>query len=246
MVCSVAERSDGRCDIEVALAVLACVLHIRWQRCAPPLMAAFVLACAAVAPAAGPQPNADPLWKAYPLDTNSPAPATTTSPATTASPAAPVVTQRPAMSAPAPAADARLDRHASRPPRAITIVFFGSLAAALLLVGVALIRRRRRPRVKGPVTCEITWLPASEGGAFSATTWTNGDVPDVVAASRRFERRTPGPPDQDQASRQAYAELVRVLMAEGWEPYGRGRAWWEMRLRRAPESSGTPREAIHG
>jgi hypothetical protein len=162
MDCSVGERSDGRCDIEVALAVFARVPHIRWQRCAPPLMAAFVLACAAVAPAAGPQPNVDPLWQAYPLDTDSPAPATTTSPA------APVVTQRPATS-PAP-----LDRsQAGGPPRAITLLFFGSLAGAVLLLGVALI-------------------------------------------------------------------------AEGWEPYGRGRAWWEMRLRRTPESSGTPREAIHG
>jgi hypothetical protein len=154
-------------------------------------MAAFVVACAAaVAPAAGPQPNADPLWKAYPLDTDSPAPATTASPATTESPAAPVVTQ-PAPNAPALGVDpALLDRpYASGPPRAITMLFFGSLAAALLLLGVALIRRARRPRC---------------------------------------------------------AELVRALMAEGWEPYGRGRAWWEMRLRRTPESSGTPREAIHG
>lgn len=208
-------------------------------------MAAFVLACAAVAPAAGPQPIADPLWDAFPLDTDPPATATTTSsaPSVRTSPDAPVIAQWPAPSA-TPAA---LERpRASGPSPAITMIFFGSLAGASVLVAAALMRRRaRRRRAVGPVTCEITWSPAYEGGAFSATTQANGDVPQLVAASRRFERGTPGPPDQDWVSRQAYAELVRLLMAEGWEPYGRGRAWWEMRLRRAPES-GTPREAIHG
>jgi hypothetical protein len=216
-------------------------------------MAAFVLACAAVAPAAGPQPIADPLWKAFPLDTDPPATATSTSPAPSArtapaapartSPAAPIIAQQPATSAPPAALE---PPGPNGPPAAITMIFFGSLAGASLLVVAALMRRRAgRRRALGPVTCEITWSPVSEGGAFSATTQENGDVPQLVAASRRFERRTPGPPDQDWASRQAYAELVRLLMAEGWEPYGRGRAWWEMRLRRAPKP-GTPREAIHG
>jgi hypothetical protein len=215
--------------------VFARVPHIRWQRCAPPLVAALVLGCTAVAPAAGPQPNADPLWKAYPLDAGAPATATTAS-------QTPVLAQ-PAAAALSPAA---LDSPpASGPSPAISVAFFGSLAAAVLLIAVAMIRRARRRRVPGPVTCEITWSPASEGGAFSATTWEEGDAPQVVAASRRFERPLPGPPDQDWASRQAYGELVRALIAEGWEPYGRGRAWWEMRFRRAQESS-TSREAIHG
>jgi hypothetical protein len=128
---------------------------------------------------------------------------------------------------------------------AVTIIFFGSLTAALLLVAGALVRRARRRRAATLAMCEITWSPAADGGAFRATTWQRGDAPQLVAASRPFERRTPGPPDDDRASRQAYGELVRALMAAGWEPYGRGHAWWEMRLRRS-EQSGTPGEAIHG
>jgi hypothetical protein len=205
-------------------------------------MAALMLVCAAVAPAAGPQPNADPLWKAYPLNSAPPATATTTSPSPYAT------TERPAPSADQPTtAPARpLDRPRSGGPSpAVMILFFGSLAAAAALAAASLVRWLRRRRAIGPQTCEITWLPVAEGGAFSATIWQNGDAPQVVAASRRFERRMPGPPDQDRDSRQAYAELVRRLISEGWEPYGRGHAWWEMRLRRSDESE-TPTEAIHG
>jgi hypothetical protein len=128
---------------------------------------------------------------------------------------------------------------------AVTIIFFGSLAAATLLVCAALVRRARHRRAANRALCEITWSPAAEGGTFRATTWETGDAPQIVAASRHFERRTAGPPDDDRASRQAYGDLVRTLMAAGWEPYGRGHAWWEMRLRRT-EQSGTPGEAIHG
>jgi hypothetical protein len=194
-----------------------------------------------MAPAAGPQPNADPLWKAYPLDTDAPATAATTSPATSAA-------TRPATSAERPItiSPAALDRpRSSGPSMAVTIIFFGSLATACLLLAGTLVQRARLRRAARRAVCEITWSPAAEGGAFRATAWGTGDAPQVLAASPRFERRTPGPPDEDRASRQAYAELVRTLMAEGWEPYGRGQAWWEMRLRRS-ERSGTPGEAIHG
>jgi hypothetical protein len=195
-----------------------------------------------MAPAAGPQPNAGPLWKAYPLDTAPPTTATTTAPVT------PTGTQRPATSPERPTAisPGALDPlHAGGSSMAVTIIFFGSLAAAFLLMTGTLVRRARRRRAARRAMCEITWSPAAEGGAFRATTWETGDAPHVVAASPCFERRTPGPPDEDLASRQAYTELVRRLMAEGWEPYGRGHAWWEMRLRRS-ERSGTPGEAIHG
>jgi hypothetical protein len=68
----------------------------------------------------------------------------------------------------------------------------------------------------------------------------------MVAASPPFERGHPGAPDDDDAApREAYAELVVKLLAEGWEPYERGTAWWEMRLRRNAGSS-MSREAIHG
>ena len=38
-------------------------------------------------------------------------------------------------------------------------------------------------------------------------------------------------PDDDAASHEAYEQLLRALYAEGWQPYERGRQWWEMRLR---------------
>ncbi len=55
-----------------------------------------------------------------------------------------------------------------------------------------------------------------------------------MAESRRFQRRSPDTPDDDAASQAAYAELVRELVSDGWEPYDHGRDWWATRLRRVP------------
>jgi hypothetical protein len=125
----------------------------------------------------------------------------------------------------------------------VQIAFLGCLGVALLAIaGTAVARARRRPREP---TCEIWWFAAKEGGAFCATALERGETPRLVAASPRFERRQPGPPDADWASRQAYTQLVRELMSNGWEPYERGNAWWEMRLRRADGAS-VQHDAIHG
>ena len=61
-----------------------------------------------------------------------------------------------------------------------------------------------------------------------------------MAESRRFERRPPDAPDEDAASKAAYAELLRDLVADGWQPYERGRDWWAMRLRRTASAEPRP------
>ena len=99
-----------------------------------------------------------------------------------------------------------------------------------------MVRRRRRP-----VTCEISWSPGEQGDAFRATAQLDGDEERVVARSRRFERRSPEPPDYDAASHEAYDQLLRDLYADGWQPYERGRHWWEMRLRRTATPRRRPR-----
>ena len=205
--------------------------HPSWQRYALPLIAGMLICAGAVGAADASQPSGKPLWDAYPLDTDSHTPALASPPPTTTTTS---------QAAPLPP----LHGDAGGASIVTQIAFFGCVGALLLMAvtatGLRVARRRR-----AQATCEIWWSPAAEGGAFWATALERGVAPRLVAASRRFERSQPGAPDDDVASRQAYAELVRKLVSEGWEPYARGTAWWEMRLRRT-EGSSTPREAIRG
>jgi hypothetical protein len=54
----------------------------------------------------------------------------------------------------------------------------------------------------------------------------------VLGRSRPFRRRSSRPPAQEGKASAVHAELVAHLRAEGWEPAGRGDAWYEARLRR--------------
>ena len=54
----------------------------------------------------------------------------------------------------------------------------------------------------------------------------------VLGRSRPFRRRSSQPPAPEGKAAAVYAELVAHLRAEGWEPAGRGDAWYEARLRR--------------
>jgi hypothetical protein len=208
-----------------------CVPHSSWQRYALPLIAGMLICAGAASAADRSQPSAKPLWNAYPLDTSSGKPAQASRPA-------------PTIAQPQAAPRPQLHTGAGATRMALQIAFFGCLGVVLLMVArTTMLRVARRRRAQ--VTCEIWWSPAGEGGAFRATALERGDAPRLVAASRRFERAHPGAPDDDLASREAYRELVRQLVSEGWEPYEKGAAWWEMRLRRTAGSS-TPTEAIHG
>jgi hypothetical protein len=209
-----------------------CVPHSSWQRYVLPLIAGTLICAGAARAADSSQPSGKPLWNAYPLDTASRTTTPASRPATT--------TTARSQAAPLP----QLHSDAGRPSTAFQMAFFGCLGAALLVVGTAIVLRVGRRR-RARATCEIWWAPLAEGGAFCATALERGATPRLLAASQRFERSQPGAPGEDWASRQAYAELVRQLVSDGWEPYERGAAWWEMRLRRSAGSS-TPREAIHG
>jgi hypothetical protein len=213
-----------------------CVPHSSWQRYALPLIAGMLICAGAASAAGSSQPSGKPLWNAYPLDPGS----DTRAPAPRATQGAAAPTIEHPQTAPMP----RLRTDAGATPLPLQIAFFGCLGALLLLALGAIARVALRRR--GKVTCEISWSPAAQGDAFRATALERGDAPRLVAASRPFERSRPGAPDDDDlASRQAYAELVRNLVSDGWEPYDRGTAWWEMRLRRTAGSS-RPGEAIRG
>jgi hypothetical protein len=54
----------------------------------------------------------------------------------------------------------------------------------------------------------------------------------VVGRSRPFRRRSRQPPEPAGKAAAVHAELVAHLHADGWEPAGRGDAWYEGRLRR--------------
>ena len=114
----------------------------------------------------------------------------------------------------------------------------------LAVIGVGAATRRVVRRRRRPVTCEISLAPGEYGDAFLAVQL-DGDEERVVARSRRFERHSPEPPDDDAASHEAYEQLLRALYAEGWQPYERGRQWWEMRLRQAATTE-APTPARHG
>jgi hypothetical protein len=198
--------------------------HAAWRRSTLPLVAALFLAGPASAPGAdGPRPSAEPLWKAYPLETGRPTdPKSVEPPGLFTSP-------REGQGAPVrPAAP-----HDASP--AVTIAYFGALAALILGAAFAL-RRVLRRRARTPLTCEISWSPGERDGAFRATAMATRNEPRVVAESRRFQRQPPDTPDEDAASRAAYAELVRELVSDGWEPYDHGRDWWATRLRRVPSA----------
>ena len=210
------------------------VPHSSWHRCALALIAGMLVCAGAARAADSPQPSGKPLWNAYPLDGGSSNPAPSALPSTT------TISPQP-QAAPA----RQLQTGGGGTPMALQVAFFGCLGALLVIAATATVLRAARRR-RTQVTCEISWSPAAEGGAFRATAVERGDTPRMVAASPPFERSQPGAPDDgDEASRKAYAELVVRLLAEGWVPYERGTAWWEMRLRRNAGSS-TPREAIHG
>ncbi len=204
------------------------------------VLATTALACAlCAAPATvalAQQPDPTPLWKAYPLKPAKSAGAKSAQrPVGAPLPASGTPRPRPGVSGATPDTPGA--------PLAVAVVSYLALGfLAVVGVGAAtrLVARRRRQ----PVVCEISLAPGDEGDAFLAVQL-DGDEERVVARSRRFERRSPEPPDDDAASHEAYEQLLRALYAEGWQPYEHGRRWWEMRLRHGA-STETSAPARHG
>lgn len=188
-------------------------------------------------------PDPGPLWKAYPLSPGKPGAGRAT-PAERPNEDPLSIGQRPPSRAGAPAST-KADRAVLRSvPLAVSIAFYAALAMlSALAVGSAtlwFVRRRARP-----VVCQITWSPDEEGDAFLATAQREGEEEWVVARSGRFDRASDEPPEYDAASHAAYDQLLNELFADGWQPYERGRQWWEMRLRRS-ETSDAPTPSRDG
>jgi hypothetical protein len=208
------------------------------------LVASLCLMASAMPAAALAQaPDPGPLWKAYPLSPGKSG-SGSAKPAERPNGDPLSIDQSPSRPAGAPAST-----QADRPtltsvPLAVSIAFYVALAMlSALAVGSAtlwFVRRRARP-----VVCEITWSPDEEGDAFLATAQREGEGEWVVARSGRFDRATDAPPEYDAASHAAYDQLLNELYADGWQPYERGREWWEMRLRRS-ETSDAPTPSRDG
>jgi hypothetical protein len=195
------------------------VTHPSRQRSALALTTLTCLLCAAPTTAAlAQQPDPAPLWKAYPLSPHT---------STNEMPGAPLRARQEPRSG--SAASVYSPARASV-PLAVVIAFYGALAF-VAIGGVGAAVRHVVRRTARPVICEITWSPGDEGDAFLATAQLDGTQEWVVAKSPRFDRRSPEPPEDDAASHEAYDHLLRALYAAGWQPYERGRQWWEMRLR---------------
>lgn len=202
-----------------------------------------LMAGATPAAALAQAPDPGPLWKAYPLTPGK-------SGAQGAKPSErPTGDSLTIDQSPPPRAGARARTGGGRPtltsvPLAASIAFYVGLAIlSALAVGSAtlwFVRRRARP-----VVCAITWSPDVEGDAFLATAQREGGGEWVVARSGRFDRATDEPPEYDAVSHAAYDQLLNELYADGWQPYERGRQWWEMRLRRSV-TSGAPTPSRDG
>jgi hypothetical protein len=204
--------------------------HPAWQCAVPAILAALLLACPGTAVAADPAPSPNPLWNAYPLDIGA---GTSTKPP----PATPASTT--------PAPSVRVD-----PPsgHGATLqeefLLYAGIAGIVVCAGVAVRRQLRRRRASRPVTCEITWSPDERGGAFTAILSGAGEVPHLVAESRRFTRDPSTLPAENAVTHDAYAELVEHLVSVGWEPYEHGPHWWDLSLR--PVGSAQPsKEVLH-
>jgi hypothetical protein len=194
----------------------------------------LLLCAASRRPRLAQQPDPEPLWKAYPL-----APRTSTNAAPSSAPQR--CAQRAALTCGAYAWTAPLGR---RRPLAVAVVAYGALAFLAFVVigatarhiaapqgGTGHVRDQLGPRRRG------RRLPRRAAGRRRGTR--RGAVSGASSAARLSPRTTIA------ASHEAYEQLLRALYAEGWQPYERGRQWWEMRLRHRA-TSGTSSPARHG
>jgi stage V sporulation protein B len=122
-----------------------------------------------------------------------------------------------AESPPAPTATLLRDPQAAAPPRANDD------------------GQRKRPSTE---TYEIAWRADDETGVFELhrlsphSEGTTQPTQEPVAASRPFPWGWRVPPAPVPEARDAHARLVKRLLAQGWEPAGRGDAWFAERFRR--------------
>jgi hypothetical protein len=105
------------------------------------------------------------------------------------------------------------------------------------------------------VWCEVEWARSFRGSEFDARPLTPGAV-DSLPRSPTFRwREDHAPPDTNADARKAHEELVRSLVAAGWEPVGEADPWYGERFRRPAtwepvevpvERTATPRAARLG
>jgi len=85
-------------------------------------------------------------------------------------------------------------------------------------------------------TCEIAWWR----GYVKSDFYAKGDGSDdgyVVERSPLFKWRSAEPPPRTEPAVAACEALVGVLLAQGWEPAGRGTEWYSRRFRRLRPTS---------
>jgi hypothetical protein len=82
-------------------------------------------------------------------------------------------------------------------------------------------------------TCEILWWRGLVGSEFYARASSANGAPFEAGRSKLFEWHRRGAPPETDEIVAAHSALVHELVRAGWEPVGRGEAWYEHRFRRA-------------
>jgi hypothetical protein len=93
-------------------------------------------------------------------------------------------------------------------------------------------RRVAVPAAGGWEECEIDWWRGYVKSDFYALAVRPGGERYVAARSSTFHWWRTEPPLEESPGSEAHARLVARLVADGWEPVGRGLAWYKTRLRR--------------
>lgn len=81
-------------------------------------------------------------------------------------------------------------------------------------------------------TCEIVWWQGYVKSEFVAVPADGGDVVSERLRSPVFRSKGNKPPLREGTAADAYAALVEILVAEGWEPGSRGRSWYSQTFSR--------------
>jgi hypothetical protein len=82
------------------------------------------------------------------------------------------------------------------------------------------------------VWCEIEWARSFRGSEFDARPLTPGAANSLPRSPSFRWREDDPPPETNADARRAHEELVRLLVAAGWEPVGNADPWYVEQFRR--------------
>jgi hypothetical protein len=104
---------------------------------------------------------------------------------------------------------------------------------AAAAVGVPVAAAVAAETVAQQSSCEIEWWRGWVRSQFVACSSNGSGEKSMIAESPSFSWRGSEPPPETPAAVAAYLELAQKLDSLGWEPDGRGDAWFDARFRLA-------------